>query len=133
MAKNRRAPRGHGGRPAQVAHLVRQAIGAILEEGAVKDPRVSAASMLTITAVEMAPDLKLARVFVSVYPEDDALVAEVLSGLRSAVGHFKRELARRLELRFTPQLDFRPDRSMARASHVEEILKGIRHDEGWEP
>jgi ribosome-binding factor A len=131
MSKRRRQPslvpgqRPSGSsRPIQVGEAVRQAIGTMLSEGAIKDPRLSSA-MVTVTDVEMTPDLKLARVYVSVFPEDDELMKGVIKGLRSAANHIKRELSARLELRYTPTLSFGFDKSIAQGARIEALIHEI--------
>lgn len=104
---------------------MQHALGEMILDGSVKDPRLGEASMVTITDVEMSPDLKLARVHVSVYPEDEAVVARVFEGLSAAAPQLKRELADRLRLRFTPELLFSRDDSIARGMRIDSLLKEI--------
>ena len=66
----------------------------------VKDPRVH--GLVSITAVDTTPDLRYAKIFVSVLDKSD--VKEVVKGLRSAGGYLRRELGRSLQLRYTPEL-----------------------------
>ena len=68
----------------------------------VKDPRVH--GLVSITAVETTPDLRYAKVFVSVLDQSD--VNEVVKGLKSAGGYLRRELGGKLSLRYTPELMF---------------------------
>lgn len=112
-------------RSAQVAEAVRQAIGSMLTDGSIKDPRLEA-DLITITDVEMTPDLRIARVFFSVFPEEEESMKRVLRGLRSASSEMKREIATRLGLRFTPMLEFRLDQSVAYGSKIESLLREIR-------
>jgi len=105
----------------------------MLLEGAVKDRRVSAASMVTITEVRMTPDLKLGRVLVSVFPDDEPLVLEVFAGLESAKNQIKKEVSRRLRLRYTPELRFLVDDSMAYGARIEAVLKEIAAERGEDP
>jgi ribosome-binding factor A len=108
----------------QIGESVRQAIGTMLADGAIKDPRLSAA-MITVTDVEMTPDLKLARVYVSVFPEDEALMVGALKGLRSAASAMKREIGARLGLRYTPTLSFELDGSIANGARIEALIHEI--------
>ncbi|MCI8422543.1 MAG: 30S ribosome-binding factor RbfA [Lawsonibacter sp.] len=85
----------------------------------VKDPRVS--GMISVTAVETTPDLKYAKVFVSVLDKGEC--AQVLKGLKSAAGYLRRELGRTLNLRSTPELSFLQDDSMAKGAHILEMLR----------
>jgi ribosome-binding factor A len=124
----RPAKRG-GQRPAQVADAVRQSIGGMLTGGAIKDPRLEG-KLITVTDVEMTPDLRLARVFVSVFPEDEKLITEVMRGLKSARNEIKRIISRDLGLRLTPSLEFRLDPSVAQGARIEMLLREIRDSEG---
>jgi ribosome-binding factor A len=83
-----------------------------------KDPRVG---FVTVTAVEVAPDLRQARVFVSVL--GDASRRELsLAGLRSAHGFLQRRVAGELHLKHTPTLEFRYDDTAERAQRLEALL-----------
>lgn len=117
-------------RPVQVGEQVREAISEMLQEGALKDPRLKAATLITVTEVRMTADLELGRVLVSVYPDEESVVAEVFEGLGKARPHVKRELGRRLRLRKTPELRFLVDDSMAYGAKIEALLKQINAEEG---
>ena len=83
-----------------------------------KDPRVG---FVTVTAVETSPDLRHARVFVSVLGTD-AECEVSLDGLRSAHGFLQRHVASELRLKHTPQLVFLEDDTARRADRVERLL-----------
>ncbi len=107
-------------RTVQVGGLIQKEISELLLRK-IKDPRLE---MITITAVEVSPDLKLARVFFSRFGE----VAEVqrgLEGLQSAAGFLKRELGQRLKLRHVPELEFRHDTSFEYGDRIESLLKDL--------
>ena len=87
----------------------------------VKDPRVH--GLVSITAVETTPDLRYAKVFVSVLDQSD--VNEVVKGLKSAAGYLRRELGRVLQLRYTPELTFTPDDSIAEGARILEIIHDL--------
>jgi len=78
--------------------------------GGVKDPRI--APMTSVVATEVAPDLKTCKAFVSVLG-DEAQAKETIKGLQSAEGFIRRELARNLNMRNTPQITFVLDQSIA--------------------
>ena len=86
----------------------------------VKDPRVSE-TMLTITHVDTTSDLRYARVYVSALncPDEKGL----MKGLKSAAGFIRRELGRRVELRYVPELLFEMDTNIEYAAHISEVLK----------
>ena len=85
----------------------------------VKDPRVS--GMISVTAVETTPDLRYAKVYVSVLDSSD--VKEVVKGLKSAAGYLRRELGRALPLRYTPELQFVADDSIHQGAHILSMLR----------
>lgn len=85
----------------------------------VKDPRVT--GMISVTAVETTPDLKYAKVYISVLDKSDC--AQVLKGLKSAAGWLRRELGRSLSLRSTPELTFVQDDSIDQGAHILSLLR----------
>ena len=87
---------------------VLRALASIVRD--VKDPRIS--PLTSVTGVEVAPDLKTCKVYISVYG-DEAAGAKTMEGLRSAAGFIRGELARKVNLRNTPQLTFVLDDSIA--------------------
>ena len=87
----------------------------------VKDPRVH--GLVSITAVDTTSDLRWAKVFVSVLDKSD--VNEVVKGLKSAGGYLRRELGGKLSLRYTPELIFERDDSMAEGAHILELIEKL--------
>ena len=83
-----------------------------------KDPRVG---FVTVTAVDTAPDLRSARVFVSVLG-DEEVREESIAGLQSAHGYLQRAVASQLRLKHTPQLQFEEDDTARRADRIERLL-----------
>ena len=89
----------------------------------VKDPRVSGA-MLTITHVDTTTDLRYARVYVTAL--DRTGEKDLMKGLKSASGFLRRELGQRLDLRYTPELQFLPDDSIAHGAHILDLLHHVK-------
>lgn len=89
----------------------------------VKDPRVSG-SMLTITHVDTTTDLRYARVYVTAL--DRTGEKDLMKGLKSASGFLRRELGHRLELRYTPELQFLADDSIAYGAHILDMLHHVK-------
>lgn len=93
----------------------------------VKDPRVD--PFLSLTRVEVTPDLQYCKVHVSSLQDDEGLEKSI-EGLESAEGFIRRELAHRVNLRKTPELSFVPDRSMEYAmemsKRIDELIKSER-------
>ena len=93
----------------------------------VKDPRVSE-TMLTITHVDTTSDLRYARVYVSALncPDEKGL----MKGLKSAAGFLRHALGTKIDLRYTPELQFIADDSIQHGAHILEILRQVeRQDE----
>ena len=86
-----------------------------------KDPRVSGVGMVSIIRVDTTGDLRYARVWISVL--DKTQEKDVMKGLKSAAGFLRRELGRSLQLRYTPELQFIADDSIAYGAHILEILR----------
>ena len=101
----------------RVDEAVREVLsGAISQE--IKDPRVG---FVTVTAVQTAPDLRRARVFVSVLG-DEGVRKRSLQGLRSAHGVLQRVVARELRLKHTPALEFVYDDTSERGMRIAELI-----------
>jgi ribosome-binding factor A len=106
-----------GGRMRRVDEAMREVLsGAITSE--LKDPRVG---FVTVTAVETSPDLRHARVFVSVLG-DAGVRRRSLDGLSSAHGYLQRRVAEELRLKHTPTLDFVYDDTTDRGQRIEQLL-----------
>jgi ribosome-binding factor A len=102
----------------RVAEQIRAELSDILQRE-LRDPRMG---WITVTRVEMSPDLCYAKVFVSIYgPETDR--AASLGVLEHAAGFLRGELGRRIRLRQTPELQFRVDDSLEATQRIHDILK----------
>lgn len=88
----------------------------------VKDPRVRDA-MISITHVDTTGDLRYSKIYVSAL--DKTQEKDMIKGLKSASGYLRRELGSALNLRYTPELIFEADDSIAYGSHILEVLRGI--------
>ncbi len=111
-------------RPDRVAEAIREQVATFLSEGA-KDPRIR--GFVTVTAVEMTRDLRHATVFVSVMGDKDATKA-TFEGLASVATHLRSMLGKTLRLRNAPEIHFRADESIARASRIEQLLAQVRNE-----
>ena len=98
---------------------VKKELSMILRE--VKDPRLANA-FISITAVDVTGDLKFAKVYYSAMQGDKK---EVAAGLRSSAGFIRREVARRLNLRMTPEFSFYEDHSIEHGAKISKLLNGI--------
>lgn len=104
--------------------LVREEISLLLQRE-LKDPRLG---FVTVTEVDVAKDLRTAKVYVSVLGSEAELRAS-LAALESARGFIRNWLVPRLRMRAVPHLTFHPDRSMAHAAHIQTVLEGLRERE----
>ena len=103
----------------RVAEEIHHEMSAMLA-GELKDPRV--AGFITLTEVRVTPDLKHARIFVSVYGTL-AERANTRKGLEAASGYIRRELTHRLQMRRLPELHFILDTSSAEGDRIDELLR----------
>lgn len=116
------------GRMRRVDEALRQVISDALATE-LKDPRVG---FVTVTDVRTSPDLRHARVYVSVLgsaggPSGEQEREETLAGLRSAHGFLQGRIARELRLKRTPTLEFAYDDTTDRAMRVEELIDQVEH------
>lgn len=109
----------------RVARAIKEEVSKIIQEE-VKDPRIG---FITITDVELSDDLRHAKVFVSVYGDESKKEKEkALRGLSSAAGFIRKEMGKKIKLRYTPEVVFKWDRSIERGAHIEELLRQIKQE-----
>jgi ribosome-binding factor A len=110
-------------RQGRINDEMQKEIAEILRE--VKDPRVSGA-FISVIGVDATPDLKFAKVYYSVLTGDKK---EISKGLRSCAGYIRAQLAKRMNLRMTPELSFYEDHSIEHGAHISKLLAGIEISE----
>jgi len=115
-----------GKRSEKVADLIQKEISQMLVKS-IKDPRIG---FVTITKVAVSEDCRVAKVYFSVAGNLAERESSV-KGLDSAKGYVRRELGRRLRLRYTPEIIFQFDPSIEYAIHMEELIQSIHR--GKEP
>ena len=93
--------------------------------GGIKDPRV--APMTSVVAVEVAPDLKTCKAYISVMGSDEEK-KDTIAGLRSAEGYERRQLAKRLNLRNTPEIQFVLDQSIEYGVHMSRLIDEVNKE-----
>ena len=108
----------------RVNQLMREEISHLIQRE-LKDPRLG---FVTVTEVDVAKDLRTAKVYVSVLGSEPEWEAS-LQALESARGFIRNWLLPRLRLRTVPHLTFHPDRSMAHAAHIQTVLEGLKLEE----
>ena len=99
-----------------------QRVLAEIIRGEIKDPRI--APMTSVVAVEVAPDLKTCKAWISVLGDEKAQT-DTLTGLRSAEGYIRSQLARTINLRNTPQITFIMDQSIAYGVNMSKLIDEV--------
>lgn len=91
----------------------------------VKDSRIHD---VTVTEVKVSEDMSYAKIFVSLYGSEESK-KETWDALKKSLGYFRSEIAKRIRLRYTPELHFIKDETQAYAAHIEELLEKIKKDD----
>jgi ribosome-binding factor A len=110
----------------QVNHLLRQEISELLQRD-VRDPRVG--GIVSVTHVDVSPDLRRASAFVSVLGTEEER-AGTMAALSSARPFIRRELGRRLKLRTIPDIEFLDDRTMEDAQRLTDMMRENARERG---
>ena len=110
-----------GKRLDRVNQLIKEEVSLLLQRE-LKDPRLG---FVTVTEVDTSKDLRQAKIFVSVLGGDEQWKAS-MTALTSARGFVRNWLRQHLDLRVTPEIEFRPDRSMEHAARIQQLLKGLK-------
>lgn len=113
-----------GDRRERVEELIVREVSEILRRE-VKDPRIG---FVTVTEAEVSPDLRQARVFVSVLGSDEERAA-TLRGLNSAAGFIRGQFGKRVTMRVIPEFTFKLDTAIERGARIFELLEQIRREE----
>lgn len=93
-----------------------------------KDPRVT--ELVSVMSVEVAKDLKTAKVYLSIFGDKDKRES-TFNAVQNAAGFIRKELSREFaDIRSVPALEFKPDNSMEYSSKIESILEDIKNDDG---
>lgn len=119
-----------GHRTEQVGEEIKKIIGEMLIRD-IKDPRLTD-HMVSITAVDVSPDLGYAHVYIDILmgnnvsdEEKKKAQDEVLAGFNSCTGHIRKEIASNLRIHHAPELSFRIDKSMEYGSTIDKKLKEL--------
>jgi ribosome-binding factor A len=118
----------HNRRQDQLGELIAEDLSDLIRTR-MKDPRIGFAS---VTSVEVSADLRHAKVFISVMgsPEDQR---DTIRALEHASGFLRHELAQRLTIRYTPDIAFRLDESIARGARIMELMRQVQSEGGPTP
>jgi ribosome-binding factor A len=111
-------------RSQRVSDLLRKEIADIVIYR-LKDPRIG---FITVTGVDVTDDIKIARVYVSVFHDEEKKTA--LEILNSAKSFIRSELSKRLRMKFIPSIEFRLDTSIDYGNKIEKLLKDIEEKSG---
>lgn len=103
----------------RISEEVRHAVDSVIRE--MNDPRVS--GTYSVTHADVTRDLRYAKIYVSVLEEEKG--ADLIKALKNASGFIRREMGRRVQLRYTPELLFELDRNIAYGSHIAQVLNDI--------
>ena len=110
-----------GYRPNRVGDQIREELSAMLARGEVHDPKIG---FITLTRVQVSPDLQVARVFYTSLG-DPAARKDTQKALDRATPFLRRQIGSRVQLRRVPELEFRFDESIAHQNRIEEILQEL--------
>ncbi|MBP3452365.1 MAG: 30S ribosome-binding factor RbfA [Clostridia bacterium] len=109
----------------RISEEVRREVDRIIREE-LNDPRI--AGTFSITRAEVTRDLRFAKIFVSVLEDDKR--DDMLKALKSAAGYIRRELARGIVIRQSPELSFVKDENIAYGVHIAKVLADVQKTEG---
>jgi ribosome-binding factor A len=105
--------------------MLQREIAAVIVQGELRDPRLRPSAAISITGVEVSPDLSRARVFIDVLGEHPP-VADVLAALDSGAAAVRARVSRRVRLKRVPSLKFFRDESIEKGVAIERVLAEIR-------
>ena len=108
----------------KLQELIKQEIGKMLITD-LKDPRLG---FITVTHVEVTGDLRDAKVYVSIMGKEDQ-VKSSWEGLQSSLGFIRREIGKRIRLRFTPTIEFALDTSLDYSDHIQKLLLQVEREQ----
>lgn len=107
-------------RQLRVGQEIKKVIARMIEKGELRDPKLSEA-LITVTQVQVSPDLKYATAFVMTLNGKD--IKEVIKLLNEASWQFKKQIGSSLQLRYTPDLRFEEDSSFEEVDKIEKLLR----------
>jgi len=111
-------------RQRKVADLLHEEISQLIQFET-QDPRLG---FVTITGVDVSPDLRQARVYFTILDNDEAGIKETLDGLNSAAPYFRHQMAQSLSLRHIPELTFQYDTTLENALRIDRLLDSIKEE-----
>ena len=118
--RNKSTSSGSSQRVLRVGELIRHALADMLTRGEVHDPTIET-HLITVPEVRMSPDLRLATVYVM--PLGGRDIKEVVAALERNKRYLRGEIARRVNLKFAPEIRFRADERFDEAERIEKLLR----------
>jgi ribosome-binding factor A len=118
-----------GYRPDRVGDQIRQELSEMLTRGDVHDPGIG---FITLTRVQVSPDLQVAKVFYTTLGDPNAR-RETQKALERATPFFRRQIGARVRLRRVPEVEFRFDEAIQHQDRIEQILRDLREQERHTP
>lgn len=128
MSKGRR-PSGGGQRPRRVGEQIRQVLGELTLSGDVRAAEETEADIVSFTEVRLTADLRSARVFVSIFPSDPAVVSAVMEALERDRARIRARVGQEIRLRHTPELVFQYDGSIEHGARIHALLEEVRAED----
>jgi ribosome-binding factor A len=110
----------NSGRPQKLGDLIQRELSELLQRE-LRDPRVG---MITITSVDVSPDMSHARLFFTLLEKDK--LEDTLSGLKRSAGFLRSQLAKRIKMYTTPELRFEYDESVERGDRLSRLIDSTR-------
>lgn len=112
-------------RPKRLAEAIKKEVFDILKND-LRDPRIG---FITITNVEVSTDLQHAKIFTSIYGSDQEQ-KKTMEILQKAQGYIRGEIGRRIRVRYTPEVMFKLDKSIAQGSKIISLMEKVKNEEG---
>ncbi|MGE4282197.1 MAG: 30S ribosome-binding factor RbfA [Clostridia bacterium] len=109
----------------RISEEVKKELGDIVRN--LKDPRIP--MMTSVVDVQVTRDLRYAKVYISVMG-DKEIQDNAIAGLKSAAGFMRKEISKRIQLRYTPELLFLLDESIEHGAHISKLLNNLSYSEG---
>ena len=107
------------GRPQRLGDLIQREVSELIRLE-LRDPRVG---MITVTSVDVSPDMSHAKVFFTMLEKDK--LEDTLHGLKRSAGFLRSQLARRIKMYTTPELRFEYDESVERGDHISRLIDSV--------
>lgn len=117
-------------RTERVNELVKRQLAKLIQKE-VKDPRIS--KFVTVSAVSVSNDLSHARIYISMFSEDETDIQKTMQGLEKAKGFLRKKLGQEIKLRITPELHFHYDNSVVEGNRLSKIIDDAVSQESNNP